>query len=295
MLRERQRPDALCRWRRRSRWQTAGRIGGSAGSPRPVGGLSAHHEVHFDHRRRLRHADQRYWLKLLCTARPPSNVISCHQVADALDHPPCTWLSRVLGLMIWLPMSPATHTLFTLTRLLGVDASPRRLRRSSRGGCTGTPTPSAGALRQRCVAPARLLAQPASSTPRMRAGVEAVAAALRRRIRRLASRSSRNCSGSLPAACASSSMNDWNTNENALLPRRAQRAGRHAERHQRSLEVEVRDEPRRELVAGDVRRRARSCSPFADYRRSSRSDCATPTSLPDASTPPFRSGSPPGR
>ena len=33
-----------------------------------------------------------------------------------------------------------------------------------------------------------------------------------------ASRSSRNCSGSLPAACASSSMNDWNTNAKALLP-----------------------------------------------------------------------------
>ena len=39
--------------------QTAGRIGGSAGSPRPVGGLSGLQEVHLDLRRRLRHADQR--------------------------------------------------------------------------------------------------------------------------------------------------------------------------------------------------------------------------------------------
>ena len=31
------------------------------------------------------------------------------------------------------------------------------------------------------------------------------------------SRSRRNCTGSFPAAMASSSMKDWNTNENALL------------------------------------------------------------------------------
>ena len=49
-------------------------------------------------------------------------------------------------------------------------------------------------------------------------------------------------------------MNDWNTHENALLRGARMRAGRHAERHQRRLEVEVRHEARRELDAGDVRR-----------------------------------------
>ena len=50
--------------------------------------------------------------------------------------------------------------------------------------------------------------------------------------------SSRNWSGSLPAACASSSMKDWNTNENALRARRAHRDRRHAERHERRVEAE---------------------------------------------------------
>ena len=34
---------------------------------------------------------------------------------------PCAWLIAMLGLTIWLPMSPATHTLFTFTRFVGVD------------------------------------------------------------------------------------------------------------------------------------------------------------------------------
>ena len=38
---------------------------------------------------------------------------------------PCTWLIGVLGLMIWRPTSPATHTLLTFTRFVCVDASPR--------------------------------------------------------------------------------------------------------------------------------------------------------------------------
>ena len=35
---------------------------------------------------------------------------------------PWPWLVALLGLTIWLPMSPATHTLFTFTRLMVVDA-----------------------------------------------------------------------------------------------------------------------------------------------------------------------------
>ena len=69
----------------------------------------------------------------------------------------------------------------------------------------------------------------------------------------LASISRRNCTGSFPAASASSSMNDWNTNAVGVAARSAQRAGGHAERDLRIAEVEVLDEQRRELAARDVR------------------------------------------
>ena len=58
-------------------------------------------------------------------------------------------------------------------------------------------------------------------------------------------------------------MNDWNTNENALLRGARMRTRRHAERHQRRLEVVVRDEPRRELDAGMFAEFEKPCSPFA--------------------------------
>ena len=44
---------------------TAGRIGGSDGSPRPVGGLFDFSQCDFDHRRRLRHAQQRHLVEVV--------------------------------------------------------------------------------------------------------------------------------------------------------------------------------------------------------------------------------------
>ena len=35
---------------------------------------------------------------------------------------PCTWFTALLGLMIWLPMSPATQTLLTFSFVVGADA-----------------------------------------------------------------------------------------------------------------------------------------------------------------------------
>ena len=71
--------------------------------------------------------------------------------------------------------------------------------------------------------------------------------------RRLRADSSRNCKRILAGRVASSSMKDWNTNENALLRGARMAPVGHAERDQRRLEVEVRDEARGELDAGDVR------------------------------------------
>ena len=120
--------------RREDRVAERGGTGGSAGSPRPVGGLSVLDVVHLDDRGHLPHPEQRVLLKLLWTTRPLSIVISW-RIASAKPSitDPCTCLTALLGLMIWLPTSPATHTLSPCTRLCARRA-PAPLRRNSRGG-----------------------------------------------------------------------------------------------------------------------------------------------------------------
>ena len=145
-----------------------------------------------------------------------------------------------------------THTFSTFTlaaaghahaRHLGEVAAVAELERDSH----------ADAFALRLAAPARLLGTRAS-TPRMRPGSNwsfggfgplwpAMAAS---------SRSSRNCSGSLPAACASSSRNDWNAAAERVAARRAQRVDRDAHRHERRVEAEVGHEAGRELLGRDV-------------------------------------------
>ena len=151
---------------------------------------------------------------------------------------------------------------------------------------------AAGALGER-LAPQPDFSRTSSSTPRMRAGVEAVRcrAALRAgRSRGVPSRSSRNCSGSLPAACASSSMNDWiDEREARCCPARAaRRSARRAASARREREV------RHEAAPGTP---SPGCWPTARTARPRRSVTKWfrhATSLPDASTPPFRKWKPAG-
>ena len=67
--------------------QTAGRIGGSAGSPRPVGRVVGRYEVHVDHRRRLAHAHQRELVEVaLHRAAVFDRDLLRHQLGEPVDH-----------------------------------------------------------------------------------------------------------------------------------------------------------------------------------------------------------------
>ena len=203
---------------------------------------------------------------------PFSIVISCASAsAMPSSTAPCTWFSALLGLMIWLPMSPATHTLSTFTapslrhrRLhdFGEVAAMAEVERDAH----------ARALRQRASCPSPTSRATSSSTPRMRARRRSRRRRRRRRDRAASpSRSSRNCSGSLPAACASSSMNDWITNASALLPgARSGPVGTPSGIIDASS-AKFGTKRAGNSVAADVARSARTARP----RRTSRSDRAT--------------------
>src|SRR4030095_15066430 len=97
--------------------QTAGRIGGSAGSPHPVGLLSLvlkWTSISFG-AYRIRIGS--YSLKFVCVTRPLAIVISkpMRWLSPSITDP---WAcaSAFSGLMIWRAISPAAHTLLTFTR-----------------------------------------------------------------------------------------------------------------------------------------------------------------------------------
>ena len=113
-FRQRQRPDPLT-GRAKIALATAGSTGGSAGSPRPVGGLL----VCDDNALRCPAPGSCGAADTggSCSARRgPSSVISWPSAGEAVDDArPAPGSRRCSGLMIWLPMSPATQTLFTFT------------------------------------------------------------------------------------------------------------------------------------------------------------------------------------
>ena len=96
---------------------SAGTTGGSAGSPRPVGALPERTQwTSISGGAWVIRSSGKSW-KFDWTVRPRSIVISCPMAyAMPSSTAPCTCCSAPLGLMIWLPMSPATQTLSTLTR-----------------------------------------------------------------------------------------------------------------------------------------------------------------------------------
>ena len=122
--------------------------------------------------------------------------------------------------MIWLPQSPATQTLRTLILFCAstlTSATAAKYPRCENWKLTPIPAPL-GICREReaqtdfsAASSSTLRARSASTSPRAGAGVPRPTRAAR-------SIASRKSIGSFPAACASSSMNDWKTKQNALLP-----------------------------------------------------------------------------
>ena len=272
---------------------SAGMVGGSAGSPRPVGGLSVDDEVDvhvgrlLDPRRRRTGGS--------CSARPchPEwrSPIPSGGSCPRRRRPDSDW-SALLGFTICRPTSPATQTLFTLTRFCESTATSATLAKYPRW-LYWNPTPIAVPFGS-CRLPHPDLSRTASSTPRMRAASNPLPPCCGSGIAGPFSISRRNAIGSLPAAIAISSMNDWKTNEKALLRGARCAPVGHAQRHERRLEVVVRDEARRELDAGDVRRVGEALLAFrvvavADEVIAPRDETA------GASTPAFRKWKPPGR
>ena len=239
---------------------TAGTTGGSAGSPMPVGELFDLMKSHLDLGRRLRRAarSSKSW-KLLCTARPRSIVISgAHHVRHAVDDGALRpGSAALLGLMMWLPTSPTTHTFSTLTFFVGVDAHLRDL--GEVAAMAELERDAHAHARRRAPARPTLTSRPRARRRRACASASncsfgafgAAPAAMA-----ASSRSRRNFTGILrPAACATSSRNDWNAQQNALLRGARSAYGRDAGRDERRVEPEVRHERRRELLGGDVGRR----------------------------------------
>ena len=197
--------------------------------------------------------------------------------------PPCTRFSACSGLMIWLPMSPATHTLLTLIRLLestrhlgdfGEVAAVAVLEADTHARC-----PSAASCPTRLLGHqlhARRHARRRRSRPRRvsGAGYACVREQVEPELHRILPRRVRQF------------VDERLEHERVrVAARRAQRTGRHAERHLRVAEVEVLDEERRELVAGDVRR----TGAYRWSRLAERHEVIPPRDqLPVASTPPLR-------
>src|SRR6185503_19024227 len=109
----------------RTRWPVAvkiafaiaGRIGGSAGSPRPVGLLSVVRKCTLISFGAWRIRSGSYSANEVSTAWPSLIVIS-YDISWLMPSmiELCTCASELSGLMICLPMSAATQTLFTRTR-----------------------------------------------------------------------------------------------------------------------------------------------------------------------------------
>src|SRR5690606_13214373 len=192
---------------------SAGITGGSGGSPRPVGGLSVLRKcTSISGGAWVSRSNGNSW-KLLCTARPRSMVISCPSAsASPSSTAPCTLFRALLGLMMWEPTSPAAQTLSTFSvpsRATVACTTSAKYPRWLKWNATPMPVPGGSSF---CRVPQPDFSATSSSTPRMRAGSKRVSVIAASRM------PSRNSTGSLPAACASSSTNDWLTNASALLP-----------------------------------------------------------------------------
>ena len=171
----------------------------------------------------------------------------------ASTNAPCTRLIDSLGLTIWRPMSIGAPGLVDVDLLVGADGHLDDVGDvAGMGELEGDAL--AGAFRQlAAVVPVRHVPHRLEDAARARR-VEAAAGASPIG---LASRSSRYCSGSLPAAMAISSMNPCITNDTPLVPgARSAPVGMSNGVTGRRVHREVRDESARELVGGNHRRRA---------------------------------------
>ena len=74
--------------------------------------------------------------KLDCTAPAVLDAdLLRERLGDAVERPtPSTWFSAPIGLMIWLPTSPATQTLSTFERTVRADGRLHHLGEVAAGG-----------------------------------------------------------------------------------------------------------------------------------------------------------------
>ena len=220
---------------------------------------------------------QRWSWKLLCTALPPSMVISWPAAPTARPcTEPCTWLIAPLGLMIVLPTSPTTHTLWTVSCRrpsryighLGEIAAVAELERDAH----------AAALR-RLRLPQPDFSATSSTTPRMRP-------ALNRRRAPSAVVTTRGCAEQLEAELhriLARRMRDLvderlEDEASALLPGARSATGRHAARHHATQSsAKLATKPAGNSFGDDA---ARRCEPLAfaeddEVIRATRPACPT--------------------